>query len=77
MNELTLVLFVITLTLFVVGLIVRKNPIYWLAFFVSVCSIGQTITDYSLTETELVLLIIPAFYVLLMSGWSAFSNGTN
>lgn len=77
MNELTLVLFVITLTLFVVGLVVKKNPINWLAFFVSVCSIGQTVTDYSLTETELVLLIIPAFYVLLMSGWSAFSKGTN
>ena len=77
MNELTLVLFIVTLSLFVIGLIVRRNPINWLAFFLSICSIGQTITDEALTETELVILIIPAFYVMLMSGWSAFSKGTN
>lgn len=77
MNELTMILFIVTLALFVIGLIVKRNPINWLAFFMSVCSIGQTITDVTLNETELVLLIIPTFYVLLMSGWSAFTKGTD
>ena len=77
MNELTMILFIVTLALFVIGLIVKRNPINWLAFFMSVCSIGQTITDVTLNETELVLLIIPTFYVLLMSGWSAFTIGTD
>ena len=77
MNELTMILFIVTLALFVIGLVVKRNPINWLAFFMSVCSIGQTITDVTLNETELVLLIIPTFYVLLMSGWSAFTKGTD
>ena len=77
MNELTLVLFIVAMALFVIGIIVKRNPINWLAFFLSICSIGQTITDTTLSDTELVILIIPAFYVALMAGWSAFSSGTN
>lgn len=77
MIELTLVLFLATIALFIIGILAKRNPINWLAFFLSVCSICQALTDETLTETELVLLMVPAFYVMLMSGWSAFSKGTN
>lgn len=77
MNELTLVLLIVTIALFVIGVVTKRNPINWLTFFVAICSIGQSLTDESLADVELILMIVPAFYIVLMSGWSAFSSGTN
>lgn len=77
MNELTMLLFMLTVGLFVVSIIVKKNPINWLTFFVSICSVCQSISDMTLDDTDMVILIVPTFYILLMSGWSSFTKGTD
>jgi len=72
MNEITLVLFLCGLFLFVVSYIVRQNQIHWLTFFVSICSICQSIFDESLTQEELAILVAPMLFVLFMSGWNSW-----
>lgn len=75
MDELTVLLFLCSLGLFVLTYILRKDTaISWTALFISVCSIGQTIMDRSLSEMEIILLVIPTFYIMLMSGLSAMNR---
>lgn len=72
MNELTILLFICALGIFIVSYILRKdNAISWIAFFISICSIGQTITDTTLDELETALLVVPMLYCMFMSGLSA------
>lgn len=72
MNELTILLFVCSLGLFILTYVLRRDTaISWMALFVAVCSIGQTIMDKSLGDLEVVLLVVPTFYIMLMSGLSA------
>lgn len=75
MNELTMLLFICAIGLFVLTYILRRDgAISWMALFVSVCSIGQTIIDTTLADMEIVLLVVPMFYVMLMSGLSAMKR---
>ncbi len=74
MEELTLILFIFAIGLFVVGMMLKTNTLNYLTFFVSICSIGCSLMDETMTEIEMTLLIIPTFYVMLMSGWYAFSK---
>lgn len=76
MNELTMVLFVVTLALFVIAYIVKVEAINWLTFFTSICSIGQTVSDLAVDDTELVIMMMPLIYVMFMSGWSAFAGNS-
>ena len=72
MNELTMLLFICALGLFALMYVLKKDPsVSWIAFFVSICSIGQSITDTTLEDMEMVLLIVPMLYVFFMSGLSA------
>lgn len=76
MNELTVLLFVCALGLFVLMFILRKDTaISWMTMFVSVCSMGQTLTDGTLEDMQVVLLVIPAFYVMLVSGLATMREG--
>lgn len=72
MNELTMLFFLCALAMFVLIYVFKNdNAVSWIAFFLSVCSIGQTITDTTVEGMEIVLLIVPMLYVFLMSGLSA------
>lgn len=72
MNELTMLMFVCALGMFVLMYILKKdNAVAWIAFFMSICSMGQSITDTTLDEMEMVLLVVPMLYVMFMSGLSA------
>lgn len=68
MTELTILLFIMAIGLYVMLLYSRRIEIVWLTFFLSICSFGQTLNDTTLDSMEVALLIIPVFYVLLMSG---------
>lgn len=68
MTELTILLFIMAIGLYVLLLYSRRIEIVWLTFFLSICSFGQTLNDTTLDSMEIALLIIPVFYVLLMSG---------
>lgn len=71
MNELTIILFVITLAIYVISLIVKKNDLNWMATFLAIISIAQTVLDESVASPENILLIAPMFYVMLISGVTA------
>lgn len=71
MNELTVILFICALGLFILMYVLKNTSISWIAFFISICSIGQTITDTSLVETETILMVVPILFVFFMSGLSA------
>lgn len=76
MNELTVLLFVCAIGLWVLMFILKKDSsIAWMTMFVSVCSMGQTLTDNTLEDMQVVLLVIPAFYVMLTSGLAMMNNG--
>lgn len=75
MNELTMLLFLCSLGLFILTYVLRKDTaVPWMALFVSVCSIGETLMDRSLGDMEIVLLVVPTFYIMLMSGLSAMNR---
>lgn len=71
MNELTVILFVIGIGLYVIGIMSKKVGINYLCFFTCICSVGQTLTDSTLTDNEQILMVVSIFYPLLMSGWYA------
>lgn len=72
MDELTLIIFPMATLLFIVMFLMRRREVCWLTFFVGVCAIGQVILDTSLTEMEMVIMLVIALYVMLISGVKAF-----
>lgn len=74
MNELTIVIFLATLALFVITYIVQKRELNWLTWFLSVCSIGMSVTDETITNVEMIILVVPMFYIFMMSGWGAWGS---
>lgn len=68
MTELTILLFIMAIGLYVMLLYSKRIEMVWLTFFMSVCSFGQTLSDTTLESMEVTILIVPMFYVLLMSG---------
>lgn len=71
MGELTVLMLIFAIGLYVVSLILKRNDISWLSFFMSICSIGATLSDETLTNEEITLTIMPVFFVMLMSGLTA------
>lgn len=68
MGELTILMLIFAIGLYVLSLILKRTDLHWLTFFISICSIGTTLTDEVLTNDEVVMAVVPVFYVMLMSG---------
>ena len=66
MSDLTLLLFVAALGLFLAIYVLKRSEIVWMAFFVSICSFGQSVTDTSLDSFEMGLLAAPMLYIIVM-----------
>ena len=66
MSDLTLLLFVAALGLFLAIYVLKRSEIVWMAFFVSICSFGQSVTDSSLDSFEMGLLAAPMLYIIVM-----------
>lgn len=63
-----MLLFIMAIGLFVMLLYSKRTEVAWLTFFMAVCSFGQTISDVTLDSMEVVILMAPVFYIVLMSG---------
>lgn len=73
MNELTIMLFAMTVALFVIAIAMQnRNQLYWLTFFVSICSIAADVIDTSLDDTTMTLLVAVTSFPMLVSGWNAW-----
>lgn len=65
MSDLTLLLFVAAIGLFLAMYVLKKSEVAWMTFFVSICSFGQSVTDSSLDTFEMGLLAAPMLYIIV------------
>ena len=74
MNELTIILFAAALAFYILTWFVKRPEPNWMAFFMSICAIGGILMDDTITETETVVMILPLFYAMVMSGLSSWGG---
>lgn len=74
MNELTMVLFIMALGLYILTILYHRREFAWITVFVSVISIAETVSDRTLLDNEIVLLVVITFYIMLMSGYKSMVN---
>lgn len=64
-----MILLVASIILYMASILLfKRKEVAWLSVIVAVCSVGATILDQTLADNELILMIIPVIFVLLMSG---------
>ena len=69
-----MVLFLLTVGIFLASFYLRKIEVQWLGMFISICSIAMTLIDDSLSQNEVVVLVVIPFFIMLLMGWYAFTN---
>lgn len=70
----TIILFVAALGFYVITWFVKRQEPNWMTFFLSICAMGAILLDETLSETETVVMILPLFYVMVMSGLSSWGG---
>ncbi len=66
MEQITLILFGISVGLFVLRYYVKKEGLDYLGAVVSVCSLMAILQDQTLGE-QLILMLVPGFYLVMMN----------
>lgn len=74
MNELTIILFVMVIALYVLSLVLKRRELSWAVVAFSVIGIAQVLVDETLVDYEPMFLIIPQIYVFLESCVHVFFN---
>lgn len=74
MFELTMVFFLLTLGIYILTFVVKRVEMQWLGFFVAICSMCLTLTEETLDQNESIILVVLAFFIMLMTGRKAFMN---
>ena len=74
MNELTIILFVAALAFYILTWFVRRPEPNWMTFFMSICAIGGILMDDTMQEAETIVMILPLFYVMVMSGLNSWGG---
>ena len=74
MNELTIILFAAALAFYILTWFVKRPEPNWMAFFMSICAMGGILMDESMQETETVILILPLFFAMIMSGLNSWGG---
>ena len=77
MTELTVLLFLLSISIFVLSFYRYYSEITWLSFFVSICSIAITVGDEALTLDETSVIVTLEFFIMLITGWKIFQNKTS
>lgn len=67
MDVLTIIMFVMVIALYVLSLVVKRTELTWGVVFLSVCGIGQALSDTTLVNNELIILVVPMFFCFLES----------
>lgn len=68
MLDVTLLLIIATVGLYIVTLFLSKRKeLIWLNLFVAVCSLASLLIDETLKTDEMLLLMVPAIFVMLIS----------
>lgn len=67
-----IVIYVAALVFYILTWFVKRQEANWMGFFMSIVAIAAIIMDKTLTENEIAILIIPMFYVMIMTGLGAW-----
>ena len=68
MLDVTLLLIIATVGLYIVTLFLpKRKELIWLNLFVAVCSLASLLIDETLKTDEMLLLMVPAIFVMLIS----------
>ena len=74
MNEMTMLLFLLSIGVFLLTFYMRKPEPLWLCFFISVCSTCLALLDESLSDDELMVLVSIEIFVMLTTSLKVFRN---
>lgn len=66
MEQITLILFGVTVGLFVLRYYVKKEGLDYLGAVISVCALMATLQDKTLGD-QLILMLVPEFYLVMMN----------
>lgn len=72
MQELMIVIYVAALVFYILTWFVKRQEANWMGFFMSLMAIAAIIMDKTLSEDEITILILPMFYVMIMTGLGAW-----
>lgn len=69
MNDITVALMIAALLFYVATLVIaRRKELQWIALIIDVCAMASLIMDDSIATEHLLLLIVPVFFALMMTG---------
>lgn len=72
MQELMIVIYIAALVFYILTWFVKRQEANWMGFFMSLMAIAAIIMDKTLSEDEVTILILPMFYVMIMTGLGAW-----
>ena len=67
MLEITICFLVGTVLFYVLSIIFRISELNFMTLIVSICTVASVLQDTTIPDTDLVLYIVPLFYVVVMS----------
>lgn len=67
-----IVIYIAALVFYILTWFVKRQEANWMGFFMSLMAIAAIILDKTLSEDEITILILPMFYVMIMTGLGAW-----
>lgn len=67
MEELTLILIILSIVLFLGRYVLKKTGVDMLTMIVSVCAMAQTLKDTTIPEDDLLIMLIPTIFVMMIT----------
>lgn len=68
MQELSIILLLLPIAMFVIRFIVKKTEINWLTFITGICGVCALLIDESIDTQTMVIAIMPLILVTMFSG---------
>ena len=67
-----IIIYVLALVFYVLTWFVKRQEANWMGFFMSIMAMAAILLDTTLTDNEIVILILPMFYTMIMCGLGAW-----
>ncbi len=74
MSEITVLLFLLSIGVFLLSYYRRYAELLWFGFFVSVCSLCITVTDTNLGSEEMAVIMTLEFFIMAITALNLFRN---
>lgn len=67
MEELTLILIILSIVLFLGRYVIKKTGVDMLTMIVSVCTMAVTLKDDTIPSDDLLIMLIPTVFVIMIT----------